>query len=506
MYEPNEFDNINEEAAAGNAGERTPAAEPTAQPQPETAAQPEMRSGTEEQLPREAYSDAGYVPSDSASVVPPVYHCRTPEPPKEKKPRRGGVNTAGLIAACLACAIVGGIAGGAIGGRGAADKGEAAPSESTGTVITTVKATPTPVSTNIVSTGEEMSAGDIYNMACRQAVAITTEITTTNLFGYTSSAAVSGSGFIISPDGYILTNYHVIEDANEGGYDITVLTYDGTEYTASIVGYEKDNDIAVLKIEASGLDAVTVGDSDAMSVGDTVYAVGNPLGELQYTMTSGMVSALDRDISSTDQNTGVVTTISMFQIDAAVNSGNSGGPVYNSRGEVIGVVTAKYSSSGVEGLGFAIPINDAVSIATELISNGYVTGKAYMGVYAQTVTSAAAQYYNMVEGAYVYQVVEGGCAERCGLKTGDIIVAIDDHEIASRSDLVSAKKDYKAGDSAVLKIYRSGEYIELNIVFDEETPEEETDADTGNQSGGVQNGSYYYYNNPTGGGWIQQRP
>ena len=502
MYEPNEFDNINEEAAAENVTESAPAEEP----QPEMSAAPQVE---EEPLPREAYSDAGYVSSDAASVVPPVYHCRTPEPPKEKKPRRG-INAGGLIAACLVCAIVGGIAGGAIGGR-VSGGNAAAPADgggsSTGTVITQVKATPTPVSTSVVDPGEEMSAGDIYNMACRQAVAITTEITTTNLFGYTSSAAVSGSGFIISQDGYILTNYHVIEDANEGGYDITVLTYDGTKYTASIVGYEQDNDIAVLKIEASGLDAVTIGDSDAMSVGDTVYAVGNPLGELQYTMTSGMVSALDRDISSTDQTTGVVTTISMFQIDAAVNSGNSGGPVYNSRGEVIGVVTAKYSSTGVEGLGFAIPINDAVSIATELISNGYVTGKAYMGVYAQTVTSAAAQYYNMVEGAYVYQVAQGSCAEKCGLKTGDIIVAIDDHEIASRSDLVSAKKDYKAGDSAVLKVYRSGEYIELTIVFDEETPEEESADNTQGQTGGVQNGSYYYYNNPSGnGGWVQQRP
>lgn len=445
-----------------------------------------IRSGAEEAsasadgevpIPREAYSDAGYVSSEHASVVPPVYHCKAPEAPREKKAgSRSGTHLGGVVAACLVCAILGGICGGAIAGvvsgKKTNDGSLNTPPSGNETVINKVADVPTVVTTNPVAPGAEMNAGEIYVMACRQVVAVTTEITTRNLFGFLSSAAVSGSGFVISPDGYILTNYHVIEDASEGGYDITVLSHDGTEYAASIVGYEEDNDIAVLKIDAAGLDAATIGDSDSMYVGQSVYAVGNPLGELQYTMTSGMVSAMDREISSTDSATGVVTTINMFQVDAAVNSGNSGGPAYNSRGEVIGVITAKYRETGVEGLGFAIPINDAISIAQELITNGYVTGKAYMGIHAETVTSIIAQYYNMVEGAYVYEIEAGSSAEACGLQVGDIIVALGDTEINSEAGLISAKKGYKAGESAVMRVCRSGEYVDLTIVFDEETPEE----------------------------------
>ena len=171
-----------------------------------------------------------------------------------------------------------------------------------------------------------------------------------------------------------------------------VLTYDGTTYQATIVGVDEDNDIALLKVDASGVTPVTFGDSDSMTVGDTVYAVGNPLGELEFTMTSGMISALDRTITTSD---GTDNGINMFQIDAAVNAGNSGGPVYNTSGQVIGIVTAKYSSSGVEGLGFAIPVNDAVAIANDLMKNGTVTDRAQLGITLQTIPDSAAQYYNM---------------------------------------------------------------------------------------------------------------
>lgn len=188
----------------------------------------------------------------------------------------------------------------------------------------------------------------------------------------TSSAAVSGSGFIASSDGYIITNYHVIQNAYEGNFDINVMTHDGTKYIATVVGTEQDNDIAVLKIDAEGLNPVTFGDSDELAVGDTVYAVGNPLGELEFSMSTGHVSAKDRAITTEES----ATPINVFQIDAAVNSGNSGGPVYNDQGQVVGVVNAKYSATGVEGIGFAIPANDAVSIANDLITKGYVTGKA----------------------------------------------------------------------------------------------------------------------------------
>ena len=200
-------------------------------------------------------------------------------------------------------------------------------------------------------------------------------------------------------------------------------------------------------------------------MGQTIYAVGNPLGELTYTMTSGIVSALNRRIT-TDEN----VTVNMFQIDAAVNNGNSGGPVFNVYGQVIGIVTAKFSLGGMEGLGFAIPIDDACSIAKDLVEKGYVTGKAYLGLTMASVSPSVAKYYDMVQGVYVYDVEEGSCSEEAGLTVGDIITAIDGESVLTSSDLAKAVHLYRAGDSAVLTVYREQEYIEITVVFDEELP------------------------------------
>lgn len=426
---------------------------------------------TASELPHSNYADARYTPSVN-SYSQPRYHYAEPEKKAEKKRRGPGWGAA--IAMCLVCALLGGTVAGLI----ARDSGSVSePEASVNTPMATapIAITPAPQtsSTNPLisggSSGSALTPNQIYTQACTNAVGITTEITYTSFFG-TTSAPVSGSGFIVSADGYILTNFHVIEEAYEGGHEITVMLYNGESYIASIVGFEEDNDVAVLKIEAEGLTPAVLGNSDDIQVGDAVYPVGNPLGELTFTMTSGMVGALDREISSTDSSTGVTTTINMFQIDAAVNSGNSGGPVYNDEGEVIGIVTAKYSSTGVEGLGFAIPINDAISIANELIEKGYVGGKAYFGITVQTVSSSAAQYYNMAPGAYIYALDPNSCANTAGLKIGDIITKLDDAEIASSSDLIAAKKNYHAGDTAVVTVYRSGEYLELSITFDEEVP------------------------------------
>ncbi len=445
----------------------------------------EARNETEYERPvRSAYSDAGYIPAEDAGAVPKSYHCAAqPErrPKKEKAPHRG-MSPLGIVALCVVCALLGGLIGGLAPHwmvKDAAAAEETAPErglpsgQTDSTVLTVADSGSTrPVTTNTVVSAGEMSATDIYyKLALEQVVGVKTEITYTNVFGYTSKGAVSGSGFIISSDGYILTNHHVIEDAVNGGYDVQVLTQDGTSYIATVVGYEADNDVAVLKIDATGLNAAVIGDSDQMLVGEKVYAVGNPLGELEYTLTDGIVSAKDCEISSQDAQTGRTKTINMFQISAAINSGNSGGPVYNSRGEVIGISTAKYSDTGVEGLGFAIPINDAVRIARDLISDGFVRGKAYMGIKVGTVTASAAQYYGLVPGALVASVEEDSCAARAGLKESDIIVAIDGKEVASRDELISEKKNYRAGDSAVLKVYRDSQYIEVTITFDEETPE-----------------------------------
>ncbi len=497
-------------------------------PAPETPVSPEEPTRS-----AEGFTDASFIPQSQAPRTPRCYayagsemrenrqRWEEEERKSEKKKRRRGMGAGGVIALCLVFLLLGAGGGWYLSGGftalrdrlfapqqivaatpaptaqpEAAEPTPTAEPEPTAAPEETAPArtdSGKPILTPSQETGELLAATEIYQMACRQVVGISTQVTYNTQYG-TQSGTVTGSGFILSEDGYILTNYHVIQYAAEGGYPITVMMYNGDSYSAEIVGYEDDDsDVAVLKIEASGLESVKLGASGNLLVGETIYAVGNPLGELDYTMTKGMVSAMDREISTTDSS-GVKTTVNMFQIDAAVNSGNSGGPVYNSSGEVIGIVTAKYSDSyaemGIEGLGFAIPIDDAVDIANDLIENGYVRGKAYLGINTKSVSSAAAQYYNMVEGAYVYAVVQGSCAETAGLHMGDIITALDKIPVSSSADLQAALKNYVAGDRATISVYRSGERLELPVVFDERQPETETAAapSTGNNAPGANYG------------------
>ena len=317
---------------------------------------------------------------------------------------------------------------------------------------------------SIKGSDKQFTASEIYENNINSVVAIKTEIITRNIFNQIVQGAVAGSGFIISEDGYILTNYHVVEQANS----IKVTLVDGREYDAELVGSEEENDIAVLKIKSDDtLTPVVLGDSDKMTVGEEVVAVGNPLGELTFSMTKGIVSALDREIS-----TDLYSSINMFQVDCAVNQGNSGGPIFNMYGEVIGIVSAKYASETIEGLGFCIPINDAANIVTDLIEHGKVMNKAYMGIVTADITDTMIKQYNMVKGAYVNSVDKNSCAEKAGLKTGDIIVELGDNKIDSVSSLMSAKREYKSGDTATIKVWRSGDYIDLKIVFDEYNEEE----------------------------------
>ncbi len=418
------------------------------------------------------YEDAEYVPQSESTEIP-KYYVPNDKKPKEKKSgnKHLGLKVASL---CLVCALLGGAAGATAGIYFTADNDDDYEDAEQDPPI--VHSSGNTVSTNAgVATS---TANDVYTLACTQTVGITTEVTYENMFGQTSSSAVSGTGFVVTTDGYIMTNYHVIEYAYEYAYTVSVMFKDGTKYEASIVGVEPDNDVAVLKIDATGLTPVAIADSDNILVGDTVYAVGNPLGELDFTMTTGSVSALDRSIT-TDQDQ---PAINMFQFDAAVNSGNSGGPVYNTSGEVIGIVTAKASDTNVEGIGFAIPINDAVDIANDLITKGYVTGKAYLGVTLDNrYTSVYADYYGMPEGAYVYYVENGSCAEDAGLSSGDIITKVGDYDIKSYSDLANAIRQYKAGDTVKITVYRANEYVKLTVTFDESKPN--TDSNGVNESG-----------------------
>lgn len=424
----------------------------------------------------------------------PVPVTPGPEAPQnQKKPGKGFSKK--IVALVLACAIVGGGAG--VGG--------AALYQNMSRGGTVVYEGERPKVQTVVNNnnGEPMTPEQLYAANLASCVGITVN-TTVNIFGQTTTSAATGSGFVLTQDGYIVTNYHVIEDATkDSSVTIEVSFSDGSKYTAKLVGGEQDNDIAVLKIDATGLQPVTLGDSSQLVVGESVYAIGNPLGELTYTLTDGIVSALDRLITTSSQDANgntVSTTLNVLQTNCAINPGNSGGPLFDSYGNVVGVVSAKMteSSSGVsaEGLGFAIPINDVKDIINDLIEHGYVTGKPYMGVQVQSVPDYV-QNYGVSAGAYVISVAEGSCSEKAGLQQGDIIIAIDDTAIDTSSALTAAlSSNYKAGDTATLTIIRNNEKMTLSITFDEKNEQTEAanqsqESNQQQQQQQQQSGGYY---------------
>ena len=307
-----------------------------------------------------------------------------------------------------------------------------------------------------------ITAQDIYDMALKQVVGIVTEAP--GMFGLPSdsSSPISGSGFVISTDGYILTNYHVIEIAHRNNFPLSVILNDGSSYDAEIIGFEESNDVALIKIDAPGLTPALIGNSDNIRVGQTVYAVGNPFGDLVYTMTDGIISALDRVVSVEGKS------INAFQFSAAVNRGNSGGPIYDINGEVLGIVTAKVVRGNVEGIGFAIPINDAIEIASALIEHGYISDRPLLGITAQTVSPANAEHYDMVVGTFVRSVNPGSAAEKAGILVGDVITGLDGVEITSMEDLRFALRNHKARETTNITVWRDGEHIDLTITFDED--------------------------------------
>lgn len=426
--------------------------------------------------------------------------------PHNGTPRRR-LGWARILAIFLVCAVIGGGTGfgGAMMALDRADDASQASSSTVSTVSALVQNSgqtaeeETAVGTSAVRTA--MSPGAIYQAFVNSTVGITTEVTVTNVFGQTSSAPAAGSGFILTSDGYILTNYHVIENANS----ITVTLYNEESYTGTLVGGDEDNDVAVVKIDAKGLTPVVLGTSSDLRVGESVCAIGNPLGELTFTLTTGIVSALERPIA-TESN----RVQNMIQTDCAVNAGNSGGPLFNPNGEVVGIVSAKYASSGVEGLGFAIPIDDVTEIISELMAHGYVTGRPYLGIQTSTLSESDIQRFHLTTGAYVDVVAPGSCAERAGLQVGDIITAIDGTAIENSTDLVTAKDNYKAGDTVSLAVYRDGQTLTVSLTFDEKNAQTEAaleqairDSQGSAAPGGYgvyggndssrEGGEYYYY-------------
>ena len=327
-----------------------------------------------------------------------------------------------------------------------------------------------------IDTSKVMTQAEVYAANVNSTVGITTSITT-NLWGYQTTSAASGSGFVFSKDGYILTNYHVVDDSTS----ITVSMYDGTTYDAKLVGYDESNDVAVLKVEATDLVPVVLGNSDNLNVGDSVVAIGNPLGELTFSLTAGSISAKDRDITMSNGS-----SMQLLQTDCAINSGNSGGALFNLYGEVVGITNAKYSSSSssstasIDNIGFAIPINKARSIAESIIEKGYVS-KPYVGVSVATV-SEETQMYGLPQGASVQQIVENSPAAEAGLQINDIITHVNGNEIASSNDMVAAVRNAAIGDELKLTVYRMGKTVEVTVTVGEQKTSVQEQEQTQNQS------------------------
>ena len=374
-----------------------------------------------------------------------------PEQPKKKK-RGGGC---AVVAVAMVCSILGGVVG-----AGAVIGADRILHRTTGSTILKGERENTVIEITQIDTNKVMTAAEVYAANVHSTVGITTSITT-NFWGFQTTSAASGSGFVISDDGYILTNHHVIEDSSA----ITVSMFDGTTYDAKLIGFDESNDIAVLKVEAEGLAPVVLGDSENMNVGDSVVAIGNPLGELTFSLTSGAVSAMDREVTLSGS-----ITMDLIQTDCAINSGNSGGALFNMYGEVVGITNAKYSSStgeaSIDNIGFAIPINDILPIVESIIEKGYIS-KPYIGVSISDV-SAEAQLYGIPVGAAVQAVTEGGPAQKAGLQVNDVITAVDGEAITGSADLVDFVGGCQAGDVLTLTVYRMGQELELKLTVEEQ--------------------------------------
>ena len=378
-----------------------------------------------------------------------------PEPsdqqPKKKRP--GTKKTLAAVALVLVCALAG-VGGGVL--------GAALMRSTSGPVV--YKAVQSDGSTSASTTaasGDALTIAQIAEKVKPSVVEVTTSSVQTNgIFAqYVTEGA--GSGVIISEDGYILTNNHVIE----GQSSIKVTTSDGQEYDATVVGTDDKTDIAVLKIEASGLTPAVIGDSDNLVVGETAVAVGNPLGELGGTVTDGIISALDREVTVEGKN------MTLLQTSAAVSPGNSGGGLFNEKGELVGIVNAKSGGDNVEGIGFAVPINTAMEVAEQLIANGYVSGRPAMGIQVIAITDLQTAMQAGVSqlGVYVQSVDPGSAAEQAGLQVGDLFVSVDGTAVSTTSDVTAVLDEHQVGDVIEVQVVRDKQVLSLNVTLQEKT-------------------------------------
>ena len=430
-----------------------------------------------------------FEPSSEYRWVRPEPVNQQTEQPKPKKEKKSW-STGKVVALALCCSLLGGAFGASIlslvNGTGSASTSN----PNVSNVLVGQRET-SKININEIDTGELLSPAEVYAANVNSTVGITTMVTT-NYWGYQTTSPASGSGFVYSDDGYILTNFHVIEDSSS----ITVTLYDGRELDAKLIGYDENNDIAVLKVEAENLVPVVIGDSSSLNVGDSVVAIGNPLGELTFSLTAGAVSALEREVTFSGG-----TTMNLIQTDCAINSGNSGGALFNMYGEVIGITNAKYSGSSssgasIDNIGFAIPINQVRGIVDSIIEKGFIV-KPYIGVSVVDV-STETQNYGLPQGAAVRSIEEGGPAEAGGLQANDIITQVNDRKITGAADLKSAVTDAKPGDVLHMVLWRKGATIELDIVVGEQIQSgltQKTNASQSQQNSGSSGFPFFHWGN-----------
>lgn len=380
-------------------------------------------------------------------------------PPLCPAPKKKAAPSAGKI---IALALAFGFLGGALGASGIQLLSHSLPAQDSASTSQLLEGSRPQVQldTLVTDTQTILTPAQVYAANVDATVGITTSATT-NYWGYQTTSAASGSGFILTSDGYILTNFHVIDGADT----ITVSLFDGSAYDARLIGFDESNDIAVIKADATGLKTVILGSSDQLHVGDSVVAIGNPLGELTFSLTAGAVSALDRQVT---MSSGI--TMNLIQTDCAINSGNSGGPLFNLYGEVVGITNAKYASSSsgasIDNIGFAIPVNSVRQIVESIIEKGYYA-KPYLGISVADV-SAESQSFGLPQGAAVQAVSDGSPAQAAGVQSRDIITHIDGTAISGSQNLVQRISALTPGDTVTLTIYRQGKTLELSVTVGEQ--------------------------------------
>ena len=404
----------------------------------------EVSHGT---VPHEtASSQSGYTGSRHAAAQT-SRHNKPARPARDPRYVTKGALAVCMVLTMLVSSILGGLIGGALSNGG--KESSSAPATGGGSSSKSISE----------ATGSDLTISEIVDMNADSVVEILVSGTAQGYFGQMQPVEGAGSGVIFSKDGYIVTNYHVIQGANK----VQVTLHNGETYPASIVGGNNDMDIAVIKINAKDLKPAKVGDSSTVEVGDTAVAIGNPLGQLGGTATTGIISALDRNLTIEGR------TLSLMQTDAAINGGNSGGGLFNSKGELIGIVDAKSSGVGVEGLAFALPINSVIDDINNIIENGNVSTRPVVGVTIADVSEDTARYYQLESaGVYITQVT-GENAKKAGFQSADRIVSLDGEKVTSSQQFVAAVKKHKAGDVVTIVVSRSGQEIEIKTELEEYT-------------------------------------